>query len=306
MNATEIAHALGDARREGRGWRCRCPLHGGRSLVLRDGDGGRVLATCWGGCDRLDVLAELRRLGQLDGRGSDYRPNVTAASRRDDTACDASHTARALAIWREAQPIIGTLAERYLLGRGIVIAELQTEMNASLRFHPRCPHPGGTKLPAMVALVERVGAGTVAIHRTFLRADGSGKANIEPDKASLAPVGGGAVRFGMPRAGEWLAIGEGLETSLSVAVASAMPAWAALSAGGIRALVLPREGTQVVICADNDASGVGERAARDAAARWLAEGRRVKIAMPPEPGTDFADILTADAATNMEEAHHVA
>jgi len=28
MTAADIAHALGDARREGRTWRCRCPLHG--------------------------------------------------------------------------------------------------------------------------------------------------------------------------------------------------------------------------------------------------------------------------------------
>jgi hypothetical protein len=47
MNAADIARALGDARREDPAWRCRCPLHGGRSLVLRDGDGGRVLATWW-------------------------------------------------------------------------------------------------------------------------------------------------------------------------------------------------------------------------------------------------------------------
>jgi putative DNA primase/helicase len=67
MNAADIARALGDARREGRTWRCRCPLHGGRSLTLRNGDGGCVLVTCWGGCNRLDVLAELRRRGLLDG-----------------------------------------------------------------------------------------------------------------------------------------------------------------------------------------------------------------------------------------------
>ncbi len=44
MRAPDIAAALGDARREGRRWRCRCPLHGGRSLVLHEGDNGRVLA----------------------------------------------------------------------------------------------------------------------------------------------------------------------------------------------------------------------------------------------------------------------
>jgi putative DNA primase/helicase len=302
LDLRAVALALGEARREGTTWRCRCPLHGGRSLVLRDGDEGRLLVKCWGGCDRRDLLAELRRLGLLEGHGSNYRSRATTAPRRDDP-CDASRTARALLIWYEALPIFGTLAERYLLGRSIVLADLPAEVSASLRFHPRCPHPSGTKLPAMVALVERVGAGPVAIHRTFLRADGSGKANIEPDKASLGPVGGGAVRFGMPRAGEWLITAEGIETALAVLTACSMPAWAALSAGGIRALVLPREATHLIIAADHDASGTGQRAARDAAQRWLAQGRCVRIAMPLERGTDMADVLLAG---DTSEARHVA
>jgi hypothetical protein len=37
VTAAEIAAALGGASREGRDWRCRCPLHSGRSLTLRDG-----------------------------------------------------------------------------------------------------------------------------------------------------------------------------------------------------------------------------------------------------------------------------
>ena len=65
MNSAYIAAALGDARREGRGWRCRCPLHGGRTLVICDGDGGRVLVTCFGGCDRLHVLANCGGAGCL-------------------------------------------------------------------------------------------------------------------------------------------------------------------------------------------------------------------------------------------------
>ena len=51
MNAAAIAAALGDARREGCAWRCPCPLHGGRSLLLRDG-AGCVLVTCEDGCWR--------------------------------------------------------------------------------------------------------------------------------------------------------------------------------------------------------------------------------------------------------------
>lgn len=122
----------------------------------------------------------------------------------------------------------------------------------------------------------------------------------------FGPVGGGAVRLGMPRAGEWLAIAEGIETALAVATACTLPTWAALSAGGFGALVLPREATHVVICVDHDASGTGQRAAQDAAQRWLAEGRHVRIAMPLEPGTDMADVLIADTPADTVEARHVA
>ena len=38
MSAATIAAALGGTRREGRAWRCRCSLRGGRSLVVRDGE----------------------------------------------------------------------------------------------------------------------------------------------------------------------------------------------------------------------------------------------------------------------------
>jgi hypothetical protein len=80
MNAALIAAALGDARREGHVWRCRCPLHGGRSLTLRDGDARRVLVTCWAGCDRIDVLTELRRRGLLEGR-AEYTPRIISTPR---------------------------------------------------------------------------------------------------------------------------------------------------------------------------------------------------------------------------------
>ena len=300
MSAPEkIAIALGDARREGRAWRCRCPLHRGCSLILRDGDGGRLLVRCWGGCPARDVLAELRRRGLIDYPASDSRLPITRTSLENDAA----RTTRALAIWREAQPIADTIAVRYLASRGIMFDTWPTR----LRYHAQCPRPrddaGGMvlPLPAMVALVEREGAGPVAVHRTYLRSDGSGKANVEPDKASLGAVGGGAVRLGTPREHEWLAVAEGIETALAVATACAMPAWAALSAGGIKKLILPRHATRVIIAADCDASGTGQRAARDAAQRWLAEGRCVRIAMPSESDTDMADLLLAG---DINEARH--
>jgi hypothetical protein len=94
----------------------------------------------------------------------------------------------------------------------------------NIRFHAEGPRPRDnganlvTPLPTLVALVEYVECGPLAIHVTYLRPDGSGKADIPKlkQKASFGPVSGGAVRFGMPRGGKWLAIGEGIETTLSV------------------------------------------------------------------------------------------
>ena len=42
MTAAEIAATLGNAHREGRNWRCMCPVHGGSSLTLRDGRRGLI------------------------------------------------------------------------------------------------------------------------------------------------------------------------------------------------------------------------------------------------------------------------
>jgi len=61
----------------------------------------------------------------------------------------------------------------------------------------------------------------------------------------------------------------------------------------------------VVLCADHDASSIGQRAARAAAERWLTEGRRVRVALPPR-GCDFNDLLLGRAApAAIEEARHV-
>src|SRR5262249_5268943 len=196
MSAAEIAAKLGGSRREGREWRCRCPVHGGHSLLLRDGDSGRVLVKCWAGCDRLDVLSELRGRGLLDGR-PDCRPRHDHRPRHDRDH-DAWRTTRALAIWRESVYAPASIA-RYLAGRGIGLDTVP----ACLRWHPSCLRPDRTRMPAMVAAVEHVERGIVGIHRTYLTPDYE-----RHDRAALGPVGSGAVRLGMPRVGGWFAVGE--------------------------------------------------------------------------------------------------
>jgi putative DNA primase/helicase len=303
-SASVIAAALGQACREGSSWRCRCPLHGGRSLVIRDGASGRLLVTCWGGCERLDVLAELRRLGLLD-QCADYAPRIILAIHDRD---DASRIMRGLGIWRTASNVERTIVSDYLVSRGILL----DRWPASLRYQPRCPRPRNkageivSPLPAMLGLVEHVEHGRVAVHCTYLRQNGSGKADVEKPKAIFGASRGGSVRLGTPCRGGWLAVAEGIETALSIAVASSMPAWAALSASGLKNLILPPDATHVMICADHDFSHTGERAAYAAAARLISEGRRVRVAIPPEPGTDFNDLLTQSSVKKINEARHVA
>jgi phage/plasmid primase-like uncharacterized protein len=141
----------------------------------------------------------------------------------------------------------------------------------------------------MVALVSDMNGAPLAIHRTYLRRDGSGKADVEPPRAALGPIWGGAVRLYDHDPDEPLVIAEGLETAASAGLLLGFPAWAAISAGNLaKGLVLPREACRVVIAADPD--GPGRAAARDAWFRWRAESREVRVAVPDGPG-DFNDLL---------------
>ena len=59
-------------------------------------------------------------------------------------------------------------------------------------------------------------------------------------------------------------------------------------ARGCAATILPDRVRDVIVLADGD--DAGEAAARDCAWRWKREGRRVRIARPPQ-GTHFNDVL---------------
>ena len=132
----------------------------------------------------------------------------------------------------------------------------------------------------------------IAIHRTYLAPDGSGKADVPKPRMMLGSVAGGAVRLGEVGEHGVVGLAEGIETALSVMQACpALPVWAALSSGNLEQVVLPPEITRVVLLADHDGEGVGLKVAERAAARFHAEGRRVWIAHPPDAGDDFNDLL---------------
>lgn len=295
MNAETVAKALG-GHKAGGSWMARCPVHDDRkpSLSLCDADDGKVLVRCHAGCEQEQVIATLRSRGLWSENGSRRFTRLTsrsAAKRTKPDRDDTKRTEAALAIWLATIPADGTLAETYLVSRG-----LHLRPTPMLRFHAGLKHPSGGVWPTMVGLVTRGSDDTpLAIHRTYLAHDGGDKAPIDPQKMMLGPCRGGAVRLASP--GEVLMVGEGIETCLAAMQATGYPAWAALSTSGLRALDLPEAVRDVIVLADGD--DAGEAAARDCAWRWKREGRRVRIARPPQ-GMDFNDMLV-DSAPRIEE-----
>ena len=305
MSAEWIALALGGAHPSGAWWRCRCPIHAssGPTLALRDGERG-LIVKCWAGCQPRDVLVELRRRDLLNANAGDTaKPPDPAAERRRHES-EAVHRQQRITLardmWRSAIPPSGTVVERYLRSRDIEIP-----VPPSIRFigmHTSYGRhgPSGDRRPVMVAAVEHVENGLVGVSRTFLSIDGSCKATLDPPRLFTGPVAGGAVR--LAPATESLMVGEGVETCLSAMQATAMPAWAALSTSGLARLVLPAEVREVIILADHDPNGVGERAARDAEARWEVEGRHVSVWMSPNVGQDANDLLRTTANPESRNA----
>ena len=138
----------------------------------------------------------------------------------------------------------------------------------------------------MVAAVQLwPGIEPVAVHRTFLKADGSGKAEVADPKLSYGPIREAAIR--LAAAGETLLIGEGIESSLSGQQETGIAAWCSISASNMPNLVLPELplARVVIIAADGDEAG--SKAALRAADTWARQGRQVRITSPPVPFRDL-------------------
>lgn len=284
-DAQELTLALG-GRWHGRYGCAACPVcqperkHTQTALTLTDGRAGLLMDCKKSRCAFLDILAA----AGLHSR--DYTPPhpATLAQRQVERHAETiKRTMQAVRLWREAQPIAGTLAEAYLRRRGITC-----ELPRTLRFHPDAWHgPTAKRYPALVAAVQ--GSGAAAVHRIYLRADGSGKADIDPAKAMLGATAGGAVR--LTEGPSRLVVAEGIESALSLLCGlldGPATVWAGLSTSGLRGLRLPSQAGRLTIACDGDTAG--REAAHALAERAHALGWKVGT-IDPGTGQDFNDIL---------------
>lgn len=248
------------------------------SITVKD---GRVLFHCHAGCSQSDLAAVMAGHDNPPPRNAHhYKPSNNEAHK----------TAYAQELWDSAQDGHKGLVPTYLASRGLVGL-----VPPSLRFLPSHLHrPSQKTWPVMVAAATDIHGKLHGVHRTYLAQDGRSKAPVEPAKMTLGPVGGFACH--LAPAAPVMAVSEGIETGLSVQLSTGLPTWAALSSGGIRKLILPPLplAAEVIIAADNDSNGCGQHAAHEAASRWTKEGRRVRIALPPED-LDFNDVLLMEA-----------
>ena len=255
------------------------------ALTLADGRDGRLLLNCKkSACDFADILAAA---GIAPGSYTPPDPATIAQRERDAKAEAEKRAGQARRCWQEAQPIAGTVAETYLRNRGITCPLPRT-----LGFHGSCWHGATAKRhPALISAVQ--GAGMAAVHRTYLRPDGGGKADIDPAKAMLGATAGGAVR--LTEAQVPLVVAEGIETALSLAsglLGRPATIWAALSTSGIRGLRLPPQPGRLTIAPDGDTAG--REAANALAERAHALGWQVSL-LPAPDGRDWNDVLAGKA-----------
>jgi putative DNA primase/helicase len=211
-----------------------------------------------------------------------------------EEADDAIRIRRALQIWAGVLPLRGSLAERYLAGRGIRVPEEALDV---LGFHPSCPFRG-TTAPALLALIQDITTGeSVGVHRRQLTPD----AAAAGPPMSLGPKSDGVIRLS-PSISDELAIGEGVETCLAGMVLGSGPTWSVVDAGGITKFPVLADVNHLTILVDHDESGTGQRAAAACRDRWLAAGKRVRLAMPDTPGQDFNDLLLAEFGSSPQHA----
>jgi len=185
----QVVGAVVQLKRSGNELKACCPFHSEKtpSFTVYDG-GGRFFCFGYGaGGDVLDFVQRLHGVGLREAAGmlaGNSLPSVHVAPLPVDDGAD--RIAEAKAIWRDAQPVKGTLAETYLRSRGLHLPLPDSLRFASLRYGRR-----GPEHPVLVACIASADDKLVGIQRTYLQADGGGKASVPKPKLSLGRVAGG-------------------------------------------------------------------------------------------------------------------
>ncbi len=245
-----------------------------------------------------DVADEARRFLAMP------RPRAQSHGAQRQPAAARGSPDAARRLFAMSRPIAGTLAERYLAGRGILL----TAHERALRFHPSCYYrdlvTGETQtLPALIAAVTSLDGRITGLQRTYLSSalDPSGKvgkAPIADPRRSLGHLLGNGIWLGLDPGTPVpvMAAGEGFETMASLrTVMPALPVAAATSANHLAGLTFPPGCCRLYIAADADAAG---RHGIERLSQRAGEAGILALALRPQLG-DFNDDLRHLGATHL-------
>jgi hypothetical protein len=126
---------------------------------------------------------------------------------------------------------------------------------------------------------------------TFLRPDGSGKANLEEPRWTFGRLSDGAVR--LAPVNDVFGLAEGIEDALAasqLSQLSQLPCWSSLGAGRMHNVAIPQGVRELHICADDDQAG--RTAVERMVERHSREGRRVVVRLPPAGFKDWGEIVS--------------
>jgi DNA polymerase len=243
---------------------------------------------------RLDWLLEVEGLTREEALGAlqDWSGNGTPAPEQEQE--QEEKLGFALSLWNAAQPLQGTIGERYLAEtRGIDVGKLPTTINDALRFHPRCVFGAGARHPCILALMRDPATDApVGIHRIGLAEQANGAVN-KLGRRALGHLG--VVKLWPVDGAEQLVVGEGIETVLAAATrmslrgAPLVPAWSAVAKGRLARLPVLNGIKRLILLVDNDANGEGQKAAACCRQAW--SGRAIVPLMPRQTGWDFNDVV---------------
>ena len=191
-------------------------------------------------------------------------------------------------LWASLQPVApGTTGHAYLRGRGCALPPA----DGDLRCTESLRHPSGYVGPALVGLVtDAFTREPLTLHRTWITSDGR-KAHVDPPRLLLGKhrkIGGVIRLWPDDTVSAGLAIAEGIESALATATVY-RPAWSAVDAGNLAALPVLPGIDELLVMADHDDAGIC--AAWKCARRWHRAGCHVRVAIPPNVGTDAADLV---------------
>lgn len=269
-----------------------CPLCGGRDRFRwddKEGSGSYICSQCGAGDGtKLAVEYTGKTVGEV-WRSIDAMVGNLKAEAPKPQMSDQSRREQLRDTYRATVPVEpGDLVHRYLETRGVE----ELIYPDALRFAAKLRDGEGGVRPAMVAMIHGPDGKPVSMHRTFLKPDGSGKAEMaSPRKLMPGELPeGSCVRLCDYVPGGCLGVAEGIETAMSASAIYGIPVWATISSAIMKKWTPPEGCTEVAVFGDNDPKFGGQAAAWHLAHRLSVKGFEVAVKIPERVGEDWNDV----------------